>query len=82
MTPTAAQQMKELYPATGAYLHDSHVRFVTFRADVNAQFKLLDRLLLSLCDEVTVETPTALKNHLETALARSERFEGGCWMLD
>lgn len=64
MTPTAAQQMKELFPATGAYLQDSHDA-VIFRAEVNSQFKLLNRLLLSLCDEVTVVAPPALKDHLE-----------------
>ena len=69
MTPTAAQQMKEQYPATGAYLKEANDR-VIFQADVNSQFKLLDRLLLSLCDEVTVEAPSALKTHLETMWGR------------
>lgn len=64
MSPTAAQQMKELYPATGAYLQETK-EAVIFQAEVNSQFKLLDRLLLSLCDEVTVVDPPALKEHLE-----------------
>ena len=64
MTPTAAQQMKELYPATGAYLREEGNE-VIFQAEVNSQFKLLDRQLLSLCDEVTVMHPPTLKTHLE-----------------
>ena len=64
MSATAAQQMKELYPATGAYLKETH-KAVVFQADVNSQFKLLDRLLLSLCDEVTIVQPSSLKSHLE-----------------
>ena len=69
MTPTAAQQMKELYPATGAYLHDKDQQ-VVFQAEVNSQFKLLDRLLLSLCDEVSIQEPPALKAHLEELWAQ------------
>ena len=64
MTPTAAQQMKELYPATGAYLQET-THAVVFQAEVNSQFKLLDRLLLSLCDEVAIIAPESLKKHLE-----------------
>ena len=64
MTPTAAQQMKELYPITEAYCQETS-EVVIFRAEVNSQFKLLDRLLLSLCDEVTIISPPSLKAHLE-----------------
>ncbi len=64
MTRTAAQQMKEFYPATEAYFREADDA-VVFQADVNAQFKLLDRLLLSLCNEVVIEEPTALKDHIK-----------------
>ena len=63
LTRTAAQQMKEFYPATEAYFQESG-EAVVFQADVNSQFKLLDRLLLSLCDEVVIEEPATLKTHL------------------
>lgn len=65
MTRTAAQQMKEFYPATEAYFQETG-ETVVFRAQVNSQFKLLDRLLLSLCDEVVIEEPSTLKTHLES----------------
>ena len=56
--------MKELYPATGAYFREEGNE-VIFQAEVNSQFKLLDRQLMSLCDEVIVVYPEALKLHLE-----------------
>ncbi len=69
LTRTAAQQMKEFYPATEAYCQELE-EAVIFRAPVNSQYKLLDRLLLSLCDEVVVEEPAALKAHLKELWAQ------------
>ncbi len=69
MTRTAAQQMKEFYPATEAYCQEGD-DVVMFQAEVNSQFKLLDRLLLSLCDEVVIEEPTALRTHLKQLWAQ------------
>ncbi|MEQ9438807.1 MAG: WYL domain-containing protein [Cyclobacteriaceae bacterium] len=65
LTPTAAQQMKELYPATEDYFQPCQDA-ILFSAPVNAEFKLLDRLLLSLCDEVEVVSPPNLREHLLT----------------
>ena len=63
LTLTAAQQMKELYPATEDYFHTQN-ETVIFSAPVNTEFKLLDRVLLSLCDEVEIISPPSLRDHL------------------
>lgn len=63
LTLTAAQQMKELFPATEPYF-EHRDDSVLFSAPVNSEFKLLDRLLLSLCDEVEIVSPPALREHL------------------
>nr|WKN34409.1 WYL domain-containing protein [Tunicatimonas sp. TK19036] len=60
----AAQQLKERYPATKAYLTESGDRFL-FCAPVNEQFKLLDAFLMSCCREVRIIKPKALTNHLK-----------------
>ncbi len=70
LTPTAAQQMKELYPATEPYLQQQDDAIV-FSAPVNREYKLIDRLLLSLCDEVQVVSPPQLRTHLQTFWERN-----------
>ena len=70
LTPTAAQQMKELYPATEPYLQQQGDSTI-FSAPVNREFKLIDRLLLSLCDEVQVVSPPQLREHLQAFWKRN-----------
>ena len=64
MTLRAAQQMREQFPDTANYIQpDKHNKMI-YQGPVNAQFKLLDRFLLSMCMEVKVIQPKRLIDHL------------------
>lgn len=61
----AAQQLKEAYPDTQAYLTPNG-KGVLYKGPVNAKFLQLDRFLLSMCCEVQIMKPESLKEHLNT----------------
>lgn len=58
------RRLLEEFPACAAFLK-ANGKGSYFEAEVNAGFKLLDRFLLSYCDEVKVLEPETLKKHLE-----------------
>ncbi|WPP51836.1 helix-turn-helix transcriptional regulator [Catalinimonas niigatensis] len=61
---SAAQQMKEAFPDTKAYL-TAYGNKELYKGPVNARFLQLDRFLLSMCLEVKIMKPQSLKEHLE-----------------
>lgn len=58
------RRLTEEFPACKAFLQPNG-QGSYFEAAVNASFKLLDRFLLSYCDEAEVLEPATLKEHLE-----------------
>jgi predicted DNA-binding transcriptional regulator YafY len=59
----AAQQLREAYPDTQAYLTPNE-KGELYKGPVNAKFLQLDRFLLSMCREVKIMKPESLKEHL------------------
>ena len=64
LSQIGGRRLVEEYPACTSFMIPN-AKGNYFEAEVNAGFKLLDRFLLSYCDEVQVLEPESLRHHLE-----------------
>ncbi len=61
---TGQRRLLEEFPGCASFLSTNGTGSY-FEAEVNADFKLIDRFLLSYCDVIRIITPEALKMHME-----------------